>query len=117
MKHHSPGPFAHSGTIVRTITASDGTTIANTVGAAGGLTDQQDEANARVLSAADDLLNVAEGFEVRGPDADGDVWLWLTGRGIGGRGGVNLGPAGGILGQAGLALEAERAAAVAKATL
>lgn len=67
------------------------------------------------VDATPDLLAVAESFEVRAPDADGDVWLVIKEAGVRGEGAVNLGKADRIVAQVALFLEESRRAAVAKA--
>jgi hypothetical protein len=72
-------------------------------------------ANARLIAAAPDLLAIAESFEVRVPDADGDVWLVIKEAGVRGEGAVNLGKADRAVAQVAALLEESRRAAVAKA--
>lgn len=73
-------------------------------------------ANATLWAAAPDLLSVAVNFEVSGPDGDGLVWLFLHGNGTTGKAMFNLGKADTVAAQVALHLEADRRAAIAKAT-
>ena len=63
-----------------------------------------------------DLLSVVANFEVSGPDGDGLVWLFLHGNGTTGKAMFNLGKADTVAAQVALHLEADRRAAIAKAT-
>lgn len=71
--------------------------------------------NADLIAAAPDLLAVAQNFEIKGPDADGLVWLVLRGKGTTGSAAFNLGFEKRMAAQVALHLEQDRRAAIAKA--
>lgn len=73
-------------------------------------------ADMHLRAAAPDLLSVVANFEVSGPDGDGLVWLFLHGNGTTGKAMFNLGKADTVAAQVALHLEADRRAAIAKAT-
>lgn len=81
-----------------------------------GISHDEEFANARLIAAAPDLLSVVANFEVSGPDGDGLVWLFLHGNGTTGKAMFNLGKADTVAAQVALHLEADRRAAIAKAT-
>lgn len=74
------------------------------------------EANASLIAAAPELNAIASNFEITGPDADGLVWLVLHGNGTSGKAMFNLGSADRLAAQVALHFEADRRAAIAKAT-
>lgn len=73
------------------------------------------EANARLIAAAPDLKRVSQNFEIKGPDADGLVWLHLHGQGTTGKAMFNLGSPDRVAVQVALLLEDQRRSALAKA--
>lgn len=79
---------------------------------AGGEFAEENEANAFLMTAAPELLAIVEAFEFTGPDGDGLVWFQYRG---GKMGAINVGHRYSIVGQAALAFEAKRRAALAKA--
>lgn len=124
---HTPGPLElqpafRDGDLLSVVYVSEDNKtfpIAEEVGGRRHGADFEDEsecvANAHLIVAAPDLLAVAESFEVRAPDADGDVWLVIHESNASGQGGVNLGKADRIVAQVALLLEESRRAALAKA--
>lgn len=79
-------------------------------------TPQATKANARLIATAPELNAIASNFEITGPDADGLVWLVLHGNGTSGKAMFNLGSADRLAAQVALHFEADRRAAIAKAT-
>jgi hypothetical protein len=73
-------------------------------------------ASVRLGEAAPKLLAVATNFEITGPDGDGLVWLTLHGKGTADTATINLGSKRCAPAKLALRLEADRSAAVAKAT-
>jgi hypothetical protein len=75
----------------------------------------ENDANALLMTAAPDLLHIAESIKITGPDADGLVWLQIEDDGIDGLMAVNLGKRDRVVAQVALLFEESRRAAVAKA--
>lgn len=73
------------------------------------------EANARLISAAPEMAEALLNFEIKGPDADGLVWLILHGRGTTGKGMLQIGHADTLIAQVAVSLEGDRLAALRKA--
>lgn len=72
-------------------------------------------ANARLISAAPEMAEALLNFEIKGPDADGLVWLILHGRGTTGKGMLQIGHADTLIAQVAVSLEGDRLAALRKA--
>jgi len=123
---HTPGPWAYDGgsrvdaVAYRTPSghiSKDGSEyIGGLVAIPYSCGEGSSEANANPIAAAPDFSALANNFEVTGPDDDGFVWLVLHGNGTSGKAMFNLGAADQIAVQVALHLEADRRAAIAKAT-
>lgn len=72
-------------------------------------------ANASLISVAPDMAEALLNFEIKGPDADGLVWLILHGRGTTGKGMLQIGHADTLIAQVAVSLEGDRLAALRKA--